>query len=109
MKKCLTLLVCALICSLQLMAQQLTVNGTVVDQSDEPIPGALVSLQSDPKKATTTDVDGRFVLSVPAGNSITVSFIGYEKAVRKINAGDTNVRIVMKEDVVSLDEVVAIG
>ena len=109
MKKSLTLLLCALMCSIQLMAQQLSVSGTVVDSSDEPIPGALVSLQSNPKEATTTDLDGNFTLSVPAGGTITVSFIGFEKAIRKINPGETNVRIVMKEDVVSLNEVVAIG
>ena len=109
MKKSLTLLLCALMCSIQLMAQQLSVSGTVVDSSDEPIPGALVSLQSNPKEATTTDLDGNFTLSVTAGGTITVSFIGFEKAIRKINPGETNVRIVMKEDVVSLNEVVAIG
>ena len=97
MKKSLTLLLCALMCSIQLMAQQLSVSGTVVDSSDEPIPGALVSLQSNPKEATTTDLDGNFTLSVPAGGTITVSFIGFEKAIRKINPGETNVRIVMKE------------
>lgn len=68
-----------------------------------------MSLQSDSKKATTTDIDGKFVLSVPVGQNITVSFIGYEPAVKRINAGETNVRIVLKEDVVSLNEVVAIG
>lgn len=109
MKKRLTLLICVLICSMQLIAQQLTVSGTVVDQADEPVPGALVSLQSDSKKATTTDIDGKFVLSVPVGQNITVSFIGYEPAVKRINPGETNVRIVLKEDVVSLNEVVAIG
>lgn len=109
MRKRFTLLICVLLCTMQLLAQQIKVNGTVVDQADEPVPGALVSLKSDPKKATTTDLDGRFVLSVPAGESITVSFIGYEPATKKINPGETEVRIVLKEDVVSLNEVVAIG
>ena len=109
MKKCLTLLLCALMCSVQLIAQQLSVSGTVVDQSDEPIPGALVCLQSDSKVATTTDFDGNFTLSVPAGSTISVSFIGFEPATRKIAAGETSVRIVMKDAVVNLNEVVAIG
>lgn len=109
MKKCLTLLLVALFCSMQLIAQQFSVKGTVVDQSDEPVPGALISLQSDPQKATTTDIDGRFEISAEPGNSIVVSSIGYEKATKKINVGDTDVYIVLKDDIASLDEVVVIG
>ncbi|HAB35459.1 MAG TPA: ferric aerobactin receptor, partial [Cryomorphaceae bacterium] len=56
------------------------IRGSVVDDaSNDPIPGAVVSVQGSPLQ-TVTDFDGNFELRgmVPGLYNITVGFIGYE-------------------------------
>lgn len=52
-------------------------TGIVVDEADEPIVGASVSVQGT-YIATPTDIDGRFTINVPKGKKINVRFIGYK-------------------------------
>lgn len=54
--------------------------GTVVDEVNEPITGATVSVAGG-KALGVTDIDGKFKVQVPGGTSeLTVSFIGYKSA-----------------------------
>ncbi|PHR69140.1 MAG: TonB-dependent receptor [Lutibacter sp.] len=54
-----------------------TLTGTVMDDSNQPLPGADVILDGTTKGAST-DFSGNFSIDVPAGNgTVTVSFIGY--------------------------------
>ena len=51
--------------------------GTVVDEVNEPVTGATVSVAGG-KALGVTDIDGKFKVQVPGGTSeLTVSFIGY--------------------------------
>lgn len=82
-----------------------TVTGTVVDDLGEPIIGAAIKVV-DSSVGTVTDIDGKFSLSVEEGSKLTVSFIGYtSQTITNLN----NPRIIMKEDVANLDEVVVVG
>ncbi len=82
-----------------------TVTGLVVDENDEPIIGATVIVQGA-SVGTMTDMDGKFTLKVPEKGKIQVSFIGYVKqTVSKLD----NPKIVLKEDVNMMEEVVALG
>jgi len=55
---------------------QTKVTGTVYSQSDkEPVVGAYVLIQGM-SSGTTTDIDGNFTLTVPAGHKITISYVG---------------------------------
>lgn len=103
------MLIIAMVCFLSAVAQQLTIQGIVVDPSGEPLIGASVVADDQAKNAVATDVDGKFVLSVAAGSKITVSYIGYETRTQTVKAGETNIRIVLEENNTLLDEVVAIG
>ncbi len=81
------------------------VTGTVVDENGEPIIGATVMIMGT-SKGTTTDMDGKFTLKVPAKGKLQVTFIGYTKqTVSNLN----NPKIVMKEDANMMEEVVALG
>ena len=54
-----------------------TIQGTVLDENNEPVIGASVT----PKGASTgaiTDVFGHFVLKVKPGSTVNVSFVGYK-------------------------------
>ena len=94
------------LCSLSAVAQIKTVKGKVVDKNNEPIIGATVTVHGNAKQGTVTDLDGNFVLSVPDGKKIKITYIGYEtQVVSKLD----NPKIVLKEDEATLDEVVVVG
>lgn len=86
------------------MAQQ-TVSGTVTNESGSPLPGVSVLVKGT-TTGTSTDVDGKFTLSVPDGSAVlVVSFIGF--ATREITVGNqTNISVQMTEDATELGEVV---
>ncbi|MDE6122625.1 MAG: carboxypeptidase-like regulatory domain-containing protein, partial [Duncaniella dubosii] len=89
-------------------AQNLTVSGTVVDSTDEPMIGATVQVDGT-KNIVVTDIDGNFTLKNVAKNAtLVVSYIGYKTEKIAVD-GQTNIRVVLSEDSESLDEVVVIG
>ena len=57
---------------------------------------------------TTTDGDGRFSLTIPAGSPLEVSFLGYARQ-EIATAGRTSLDIRLEEDAATLDEVVVVG
>ena len=61
------------LCS-QVMAQR--INGTITDDSGEPLIGATVMLLGT-TTGTVTDVDGRYELAAAPGDSLRVSYTGY--------------------------------
>ncbi|WP_300858875.1 TonB-dependent receptor [uncultured Duncaniella sp.] len=89
-------------------AQNITVSGTVVDGTDEPMIGATVQVDGT-KNVVVTDIDGNFTLKNVAKNAtILVSYIGYKTEKIAVN-GQTNINVVLTEDSESLEEVVVIG
>lgn len=88
-------------------AQDITVKGTVIDNTGEPVIGANVT-----EKGTTngmiTDLDGHFSLSVKKNATLIISYIGYitqEIPVR----GNADMKVTLNEDSKALEEVVVIG
>ncbi|MEH6537334.1 MAG: TonB-dependent receptor [Psychroserpens sp.] len=90
-------------------AQDVTVEGTVVDQTTgQPIPGVNV-LVKDTAKGASTDFDGNFsISSVPINSTLVFSYIGY-KNLEYVVTNDNPINISLIEDAESLDEVVVIG
>jgi TonB-linked SusC/RagA family outer membrane protein len=90
-------------------AQNITVKGVVTDASGETIIGANVTLKGDPSVGTATDIDGEFTLNIPAGNQTLVfSYLGMITQ-EVIVTGKDRINVILKEDEVSLDEVVVVG
>ena len=88
-----------------LLAQNITVTGTVTDVQNEPLVGASV-LQSGTTNGTMTDVDGNFTLSVPKGAELEFSSIGFTTL--KLKA-EPNMKVALPEDVEMLNETVVVG
>ncbi|NLB18204.1 MAG: TonB-dependent receptor [Syntrophomonadaceae bacterium] len=87
-------------------AQPIKVTGKVTDKADgQPLIGATV-LVAGTSTGTSTDLDGSFELTVPAGSQLEVSYLGY-LAVNVIAAPVLNIQ--MEEDQESLAEVVVTG
>lgn len=92
----------------QAQSNRLTVKGVVVDASGAPILGATV-IEQGTTNGTTTDLNGAFQIVVKDAESVvTVSFMGY-KDCQLVAASENLKRVVMQEDLMSLDEVVVIG
>jgi len=90
------------------MAQTLTVKGTVSDEKKTPIPGVTVAVKGT-TIGTITDIDGKYTISVPSGSKLLVfSFVGMTTKEVAVD-GKTQVDVTMSEDVIGLDEIVAVG
>jgi len=117
MKKTILLIVLAALCPfLKLTAQNNThprtivVNGKVVDEQGNPLPGATVKLKLT-NNGVITDKEGKFTIShIPAIGTLTISFIGYQTAnVNYDNNQNEFSTIQLKADANSLNEVQVIG
>lgn len=84
-----------------------TVKGTVVDEQGEPIIGATIMVVGASQGGAITDFDGNFTIKVPAGGKIKVSYIGYIP--QTLSKFSDQMRIELREDASSLDEVVVVG
>lgn len=84
-----------------------SVSGTVFDSERNPLPGATV-LVSGTTVGTSTDAQGRYSLTLPAGTeTLQFNFIGYIPQAVPVSGSTLNV--VMREDSQRLDEVVVMG
>lgn len=88
-------------------AQSITVNGTVIDDTGLPIPGATVLIKGT-NQGTTTDFDGKFEIEVSSEAILVISFVGFTTVEEPVN-GRTEITITLKEDLQTLDEVVVVG
>ena len=95
-----------LFASQAVFAQRIDVSGLVTDKDGVPVVGAGVFQKGARSNGTITDLDGRFVLSVPAGATLVVSSIGYKDAEQPASAKMT---VVLEEDNELLEEVVVVG
>ena len=84
---------------------QMTITGTVLDAAGETIIGANV-VEQGTRNSTVTDANGKFTLSVQAGASIQVSFLGY--STQTVAAAD-RMTVILQESATVLDEMVVVG
>ena len=90
-----------------MLAQNITVKGVVLDDTDEPLIGATVVQKGNPKNGTVADIDGNFTLSVPRGAKLVVSYVGYKS--QEVDATQGEMKIVLSNDASALEEVVVVG
>lgn len=89
-------------------AQTRTVTGIVTSASDgEPLIGATI-LVKETKAGTVTDMDGKFSIRIAKGQTLVVSYIGYNSKNIKYT-GKATVEVELTEDAATLDEVVVVG
>lgn len=91
----------------QTSGKKVKVRGVIKDETGEPIIGATVRVKGQ-SEGSVSDFDGNFTLDVTDGNTLQISYIGYqtqEFAVGKQH----HFSIVLEEDKKILNEVVVIG
>lgn len=82
------------------------VTGTVYDE-EGPCIGASV-VEKGKMNGVSTDIDGHFTISVPAGAKIVISYVGCESKEITAKAGE-NVEITLRANTAALNEVVVVG
>lgn len=85
------------------------ISGKVVDESGEPLAGAIVMINGDSSSAVGTDIDGKFSIAATSGkNVLTVSMIGFRTASVDAVPGQS-IEIVAQQDSYELEGVVFTG
>ena len=105
-KRLSVILACLFLCVGMVLAQN-KISGTVVSAEDgEPVIGASVMIQGT-KVGTVTDIDGNFTLSANRANPmLEISYIGM--VTQKVK-GSSNMKITLRTDSKTIDEVVVTG
>src|SRR5438067_650576 len=88
-------------------AQAIKVEGTVVTDDGSALPRVSVTVK-DTDKGAFTDANGKFTLNVSAGETLVVTYVGYEE--KKLVVGkETNLTIRLTPTNDNLKSVVVIG
>ncbi|HET7179500.1 MAG TPA: carboxypeptidase-like regulatory domain-containing protein, partial [Chryseosolibacter sp.] len=93
-----------LLASIQTIAQERHVSGTVLDPHGTPIPGASIIVKGT-TTGTVTDANGNFTLNADPSSVLVIQFIGYER--QEIPVGNlSNINVTLQESVTELEGVV---
>ena len=86
-----------------------TINGSVKDNTGEPIIGATVMEQGAANNGTVTDIDGNFTIKLKGKSSkLSVSYVGMKTQVVNVS-GKKSVSVTLDDDATNLNDVVVIG
>lgn len=94
---------------INLASKAIPINGTVINEQGEPLPGVSV-LEKGTNNGTTTKADGSFSLDVSSAKAVLVfSYVGFKKI--EIPANDPNQlsNVILIADDNSLSDIVVIG
>jgi len=88
--------------------QPSTVSGKVTDSAGQPLPGVTIVVKGT-TQGTVTNTDGEYTLTdLPDDGTLVFSFVGMRTQEVIIN-NQTSIDVKMEEDVIGIEEVVAIG
>ena len=102
MKKVIKLLLFSVL-SLQMVVAQKTITGVVSDNEGLPLPGATILVQGT-STGVTTDFDGNFSITAEEGDTLNISYVGYQS--QSIVVGDQDTLSISLELGNELEEVV---
>jgi TonB-linked SusC/RagA family outer membrane protein len=89
---------------LEILAVDITVKGTVVDDKGNPLPGATVMVKGS-KTTVLTDYDGHFTIQMPAGTTqLVISYVGMKT--KEVTPGINPITVTLNEIGENLNEVV---
>ncbi|MBE0677107.1 MAG: SusC/RagA family TonB-linked outer membrane protein [Bacteroidales bacterium] len=89
----------------ELMAQRITVSGTVTDTQGVPLPGVGILIKGT-TTGVTTDMTGKYTITAPGSESVLIfQFIGYATVEEPVQ-GRSTINMTLEEQVRALDEVV---
>ena len=88
---------------------QTKITGTVVDETNQPLPGASVLVKGT-TNGTSTDFNGKFTLQAKSDSgAIVVSFIGYSSKEVVFSSSKNSLTVQLAPDAGSLDEIIVMS
>lgn len=94
-----------LFCALQAVAQTTIVKGRVVDENNEPVVGASVSVPGT-ALGVTTDADGFFRIATGDQADLRISYLGYKDYTRRITRPVDLGVVRLDQDAIALNDIV---
>lgn len=88
-------------------AQEITVAGTVKDDTGVPLPGANIIVQGT-TKGTITDFDGKYTIDAPSDGTLIFSSLGFETKTIAIG-GKTTIDAMLATSAEQLEEAIVVG
>ena len=109
LRQALVLLSVLLLCE-TVWAQSRTVTGQVTDVNGSPVVGATVVVKEARGSGTITGSDGRYRIQIPeGGETLLVSFVGYQTCEHKLAPGRTSLDVVLQPSSTEIEQVVVTG
>lgn len=87
--------------------QEKTINGTITDGSNQPLPGASVLIKGTTVGAQS-DFDGNYSINAKTGDVLVFSYVGFKTQEATVGS-ETVINVSLTEDANVLDEVVITG
>ena len=104
----LSLAACLLLAAGQTAFAQNRISGRVADEEGEPLAGASVLIKGT-QTGTVTDTHGHWSMSAKSGQTLVVSFIGYDSAEIRVTDNRSVYDVTLSSDQNFLDDVVVVG
>ena len=94
-----------------LPAQQnsFVMEGTVFDETNEPLPGATVYIRDKVGIGTSTNIDGKFTIRASRGDMLVFTFVGYDKIEYLVTEEEKDLQIKFTNVAQELEEIVVVG
>ncbi|MGN0069818.1 MAG: SusC/RagA family TonB-linked outer membrane protein [Prevotella sp.] len=93
-----------------LAQEELTITGTVVDETGEPLIGASITVKDAAGLGAITNVDGEYKIKVKQFQTLQYTYVGYLPQEIIVKGDKTVINVTMKEEAVNaLDDVVVTG
>lgn len=103
-----TLLLFFLMTTYGIIAQEVTIKGTITDESNLPLPGVNVMIK-ETSKGTQTDFEGHYEITTNLGSILVFNYLGYVTEEYKITASNKEISFSMQPNTAMLEEVVVTG
>lgn len=97
----------AMVCSVAVMAQSVTVSGTVYDENSEPMPGVTIVVEGT-SQGTVSAADGTFQLKAAKNAVLSFMLLGYQTRSVSVRTG-SKINVSLEPERQRLDEAVVIG
>jgi TonB-dependent starch-binding outer membrane protein SusC len=83
------------------------IQGTISDQSNQPLPGVNIVIKGT-ANGTATNIDGKYSIQASTGDVLVFSYIGFIQQQIKLT-DQSSLNVVLHEDITSLSEMIVIG
>nr|WP_226904994.1 TonB-dependent receptor [Pedobacter schmidteae] len=88
--------------------KDIEIRGSVKDSLGLALPGVSVAVKGFPKKGTSTDINGRFILEAPDGAILVFTYTGYRTQEITVK-GKAAIDIILQEANSQLEEIAIVG